>query len=113
MKNSSIEIFLDALFSVTDVGAYERYNSNSHGVMRDILSFKRQVYVSEVVDISQGEDGFTIITVIEDGQKENVRILESIEEIQSIIGRIELMRGDEDINHYLNKKFKDFEKKTL
>ena len=112
MLTNTLEFRIDALFAVTDVNAYERYNRTNYEEIKDITSFKRQIYESDIIDISQGEDGFTVLTLIEDGEKVNIRILETIEEIQTILGRLELMRQDKDIQQYSNKKFRNFEKKS-
>lgn len=111
MKNT-IELIIDALFSVTDLDAYEHYNLNPKKEMKDITYFKKQIYEGDIIKLSQGQDGFTIITIEEDGIKKDVRVLETIEEIQVIMEKMEILRKDEEILNFLTKKIDDLDKKN-
>ena len=107
-----LEITIDALFSITDLDAYEKHNLNPKNELKDITFFRRPIYEGDIVNLSQGEDGFTVITIDEDGEKKNVRVLETIEEIQTVMAKIEILRNDEDIFNYLNEKYKNLSKKS-
>lgn len=107
----STEIYIDALFAVTDMGAYEEYNNSHPQFPKDIKYFKRQIFYGDFLDISQSEDGFTLLSINEEGESKQIKILESIEEIQHVIMTIEKMNKDEDIVHYLYKKMKEIGKK--
>ena len=111
MKNT-IELYIDALFSVTDLNAYEKYNANPKNQLKDITYFKKQIYEGDIIKLSQGDDGFTVITLNEDGRTINVRVLETIEEIEMIINKMSLLRDDESIFTFLNAKFDCLQKKN-
>lgn len=111
MKNT-IELYIDALFSVTNLDAYEKYNTNPKNELKDINLFKKQIYAGDIINLTQDEDGFTIIHIDEDGEKKKIKVLETIEEIQIMIDKISLLRNDESIFLFLQKKFDDLTQKT-
>jgi hypothetical protein len=108
----SVEIVIDALFTITDLDAYEKHNLNPKNELKDITFFRRPIYEGDIINLSQGEDGFTVITIDEDGEKKNVRILETIEEIQTVMAKMEILKSDEEIFNYLNEKYKNLSKKN-
>lgn len=111
MKNT-LEITIDALFSITNLDAYEEYNLNPKNGMKDISWFKKQIYCGDIIKLSQGQDGFTIITLDEDGKKHNIRVLETIEEIETIMNKIDLLKQDISISTFLMDKFDCLNKKN-
>lgn len=112
MEND-MEIVIDALFSVTDLDAYEIYNMNPNKEPKDISFFKRKIYEGDIVKLLQDENGFTNIIIDEDGKRKKIRIFETIEEIQSIINKMEILKNDNTISSYLNQKLSNLNKKNL
>lgn len=111
MKNT-LEITIDALFSVTNLDAYEEYNLNPKNEMKDISFFKKQIYCGDIINVTQGQDGFTVITLDEDGKKYNVRVFETIEEIETIMDKMSLLKEDMSISTFLMAKFDCLNKKN-
>ena len=85
---NDMEIVIDALFSVTDLDAYEIYNMNPNKEPKNISFFKRKIYEGDIVKLLQDENGFTNIIIDEDGKRKTIRVFETIEEIQSIMNKM-------------------------
>jgi hypothetical protein len=106
MKNT-IELYIDALISVTDLNAYERYNLNNKNEERDITTFERRVYTQDIIDVFKNNEGFTIITFIEEGEKKEIKVLEDCEMINDILGRVSSLNDNNEIKRLLMKKIKE------
>ena len=106
-------ITIDELDNINDVLLHlmTKY-PESKEELKDITFFRRPIYEGDIINLSQGEDGFTVITLDEDGEKKNVRILETIEEVQTVMAKMEILKSDEEIFNYLNEKYKNLSKKN-
>ena len=107
MQYSPIELCIDALITVTDINAYEKYNLDINNKVKDITHFERKIYAQDIIDIFKGEDGFTILTLIEDGEKKEMRVLEGNEFIENILNKVSLLNDNKDVHRFLNKKIKE------
>jgi hypothetical protein len=110
--NNNMEIVIDALFSITDLDAYELHIIKPNEERKYISHFKRPIYVGDIVSLSQDDNGFTVITIDEDGERKKIRAFETIEEIQIVMNKMEILNRDESIFNFLNQKLENLNKKS-
>jgi hypothetical protein len=110
--NNNMEIVIDVLFSITDLDAYELHIIKPNEERKHISHFKRPIYVGDIVSLSQDDNGFTVITIDEDGERKKIRAFETIEEIQIVMNKMEILNRDESIFNFLNQKLENLNKKS-
>jgi hypothetical protein len=107
-----IEITLDALFLVTNLDEYDKAYSESNEQI-NLPKHKTAIYVTDIVDIKQDSNGFTLITTEEGGKYKTIRVLETINDIQNVINIITQLQGDDDVFEFLNTKIKQLNQKNI
>lgn len=108
----NIEITLDALFLVTNLDEYDNAYSESNEQI-NLTKHKTAIYVTDIVDIKQDSNGFTLITTEEGGKYKTIRVLETINDIQNVINIITQLQGDDDVFEFLNTKIKQLNQKNI
>jgi hypothetical protein len=102
----SIEPFFDVLFDVTNVDDYEKHLKLHQTSYKDISFFKTQLYASEIVNVYKNHENITVIEVENNNSIEKIRVLEDIEEINSILNKIDKIHQDTEFNNFLIETFK-------
>ena len=107
MIKSPIDFYIDVLMTFTDINAYEKYNSNIKNEIKDISFFKRRIYAQDIIDVFNNNEGFTIITFIEDGKKKEIKVLEDCNIIKNFLENISSLNVNNEVKRFLIKKIKE------
>ena len=103
----SIEPYLDILFDVTDIDAYENAIKHSQMPLKDISHYKRQIYTSEIIDVYKNSDDVTVLVIEENNKKVSFRILEAIEDIELLLKKNENLNYSDEFREFLIQKIKE------